>query len=148
MDPNSRGLAFLDYYKRYILEGFKKEVPKPKCLNMICAIKQKLIDPSEFLEKIYLAYEKHAVADQQASENVLMVNVGIPGQSTQISEKELQCLDWALGTNPSQLVSIAFTVYYSWKTRKLKQFAMFLDAVQGNQKERQGIEKKKVGETH
>ena len=80
-NPNGRGLAFLQHYRKCILQGFKKGLPKQKNLNMIQAPQQNPNeDPSEFL-KIYQAYWKHMDADPQAPENVLMVNKTFIGQS-------------------------------------------------------------------
>ena len=50
---NSGGLASLKYYRRYILEGLRKGVPKQRNLNLIQTLQQKLDeDPSEFLEDL------------------------------------------------------------------------------------------------
>ena len=54
-DPNRDGLPLLEHYKRCILEGMGRGVPKQKSLNMVQAVQQKSTeDPSEFLERIYL----------------------------------------------------------------------------------------------
>ena len=77
--PNGWDLAFLDHYKRYILEGLKKGVLKQKQLNMIQDLQKNPTktneDPSAFLERIHQTYRKHTDADPQAPENVWMVNI-------------------------------------------------------------------------
>ena len=82
------GLAFLEHFRKCILEGLKKGVPKQKGLNMIQALQQKPDeDTSEFLERICQAYRRHTDADLQASENVWMVNTPFIGQSAQMLER-------------------------------------------------------------
>lgn len=68
-----------------------------------------------------------------------MVNITFIGQSVLDIRGKLQCLNEALEMNLSQLVDIAFNVYHA---RKLKQTAIFLETVQGNQKERWGMKRK------
>lgn len=48
----------------------------------------------------------------KAPENIQMINVTFIRQSAPDIKGKLQKLDEALGTNPSQLVNIAFKVYY------------------------------------
>ena len=55
---------------------------------------------------------------------------------------KFQHLDGALGINPSQLLDIASEIYYGWETKILKQSIIFLETVQGNQKERQDLKGK------
>ena len=65
------------------------------------------------------------------------------GQNTPDIRRKLQSLDGTLGMNPFQLVDLVFKVYHVQETRRLKQAAVLLGTVQGNQKERQGPERKK-----
>ena len=61
----------MEHYRKCILEGLKKGVPKQKGLNMIQALQQKPDeDTSEFLERICQAFRRYADADTQAQENV------------------------------------------------------------------------------
>ena len=78
---NSGKLALIECYKRCMLEGLKKGVPKRKSLNMIKAVEQKPNEyPSEFLERIYHAYRKHTDADLQVPQTVRVVNMTFIGQ--------------------------------------------------------------------
>ena len=75
-DPNCGGLAFLEHYRKSILEGLKKGVPTQKSLNMICTLQQNTNeDLTEFLERLYQAYGKHTNADLRAPEDVWIVNM-------------------------------------------------------------------------
>ena len=93
-------------------------------------------DIPEFLERIYQVYWKNTGADSQAPENVWMINMTFIGQSTPDIRRKHQCLDWALGMNPSQWGGIAFKIYHAWETRKLKQGMLSLETMQRNQKNR------------
>lgn len=59
-------------------------------------------------------------ADPEVPKKLRMVNMTFMGQSAPDSQRKLQKLDRALGTNPSQLVDIAFKVYNNqeWKTKQ------------------------------
>ena len=71
------------------MEGLKKGVPTQKSPNMIQKLNE---DLSEFLERVYQAYQKHTDADLQAPENVSMVNMTSIGQSTPKYQKEAPML--------------------------------------------------------
>ena len=135
-DPNSRGgLASLKHYRRCILEGLRKGVPKQRSLNVIQTLQQKADeDPSEFLERIYQAYRKYTDADPEAPENVRMVNMTFIGQSAPDIRNKLQRVDGVLGMSPSQLVDIAFKVYNAREAGKAKRATVSLEMAQGSQK--------------
>ena len=65
-----------------------------------------------------------------------MMNMTFIGQSAPDIRKKLQCIDEALGMNPSQLVDITFKVYNAQEERKTKQATMFLEAGWGGQRSR------------
>lgn len=56
-------------------------------------------------------------------------------QSDPNIKRKLQCLDETLEMIPSWLVYLVFKVYHAWETRKLMQVTIFLETVQGKQKE-------------
>ena len=73
-DSNENSLPPLEHYKRHILEGLKKGVPKHKNLIMVQAVQQKPAeDNSGFLERIYQACRKYTNLDTLALESIRMV---------------------------------------------------------------------------
>ena len=82
-DPNGDGLPLLEHYKRCLLEGLKKGVPKQKSLSTEQAVLQKPTeDTSDFLERTYEAYRKYTgQLDQQAPENIRRANMPFLCQS-------------------------------------------------------------------
>ena len=90
-NPNGGGLAFLEHYRKCILRGLKKGVPKQQILNVIQALQQKTNEaPSEFLGRTYEACGEHTVADPQPPENVWMVNMTSISQSAPDVRRNLQ----------------------------------------------------------
>ena len=81
----------MEHYRKCILRGLKKGVPKQQILNVIQAIQQKTNEaPSEFLERTYEACGEHTVADPQSPENVWMVNMTFISQSAPDVRRNLQ----------------------------------------------------------
>lgn len=110
----------LEHYKRCILAGLRNRVPKPKRLN-VQGIQQKPDEViSEFLERIYQAYQWYTEAGLEAPENLHLVNMAFFEQSVSDLLRKLQKLDGSLGMNPSKLVDIAFKVYNNqeWRTKQ------------------------------
>ncbi|KAF6084271.1 hypothetical protein HJG60_008550 [Phyllostomus discolor] len=70
--------------------------------------------------------------------NVCMVHMTFIGQSAPDIRRKLHRLEGALAIHPFQLEGPACKVYRAWGARKLKQAAVFLEGVWGDQKERQG----------
>lgn len=100
------------------MEELRKGEPKLKKPDVIPAVEQKPNeDPSEFLGRIYLNYQKHTVADPQSRVNVQTVNVTSIGQSALDIRRKPQHLDGALGVNLSQLMDLAFKVAMPRKQR-------------------------------
>ncbi|KAF6104243.1 hypothetical protein HJG60_011243 [Phyllostomus discolor] len=135
-DPNSRdGLTSLRHYRKCILEGLRKGVPKQRSLNMIQTLQQKPDeDPSEFLERTSQAYRQYTDVDPEAPENVRMVNMPFIGQSAPHIRNKLQRVGRVLGMRSSQLVDIAFHVYNAREAGKAKRATVFLELAQGSRK--------------
>ena len=96
--PNRNGLPLLEHYKRCLLEGLKKGVPKQKSLSTEQAVLQKPTeDTSDFLERTYEAYRKYTgQLDQQAPENIRRANMPFLCQSAPDIRTKLQKLEeWA-----------------------------------------------------
>ena len=134
----------MKHYRRCILEGLRKGVPKQRGLDLIQTLHQKpREDPYEFLERIYRAFRRYSDADPEAPENVRMVNMTFIGQSAPDIRNKLQRVDGVLGMSPSQLVDIAFKVYNTREARKANRALVFLKTTPGNQKKRQNPRAKK-----
>lgn len=119
-DPNTdAGKALLSHYRRCVLAGLKKGVPKQRSLNKIQELRKETGEnPAVFLERICQAYRKYTDSDPEDPENLRMVNMTFIGQSAPDIRRKLNKVEGAIATSPGQLVEIAFEVYNAREEHK------------------------------